>query len=341
MTTLDAPLRAPSRPITAPAITLVIGLVLLATLAGCGVFVGASFLSPADVVASLRHESAAATVAVIDGMRIPRTLLGMVVGAALGLAGALMQALTRNPLADPGLLGVNAGAGLAVVIGVAAFGATAFVQQIGLALVGALVVSVAVYAIGFSGRATPATLVLTGTAFSAVCLGITNGLSLVDPADFNVLRGWSSGSLANRDIATVGLTAALVLVSAVLAVFVAAPLGQLALGDDLARGLGVNVTGVRIAAAAAITLLAGVATAAAGPIVFVGLMVPQLARVVSGPRIGWILALSAVGGADLTLLADVVGRLVIWPAEAPAGLITAIIGTPVLVMIARGRRVTA
>lgn len=341
MTTLDAPLRAPSGTVAAPVSALAIGLVLLVVLAGCGVFVGAAFLGPDDVLGALRGTADPGTIAIVDEMRVPRTLLGAVVGLALGLAGALMQALTRNPLADPGLLGVNAGAALAVVVGVAAFGASAFVQQLGFALGGALLVSVAVYAIGFSGRTTPVTLVLTGTAFSAVCLGITNGLALVDPRDFNTLRGWSAGSLAGRGLDVVGTTALLVAVGVVLAVVVAHPLGQLALGEDLARGLGVNVTAVRVLAATAITLLAGAATAAAGPIVFVGLVVPQLGRAVAGPRTGWVLALSALGGADLVLFSDVLGRLVVWPAEAPAGLVTAIVGTPFLIAVARGRRATA
>jgi iron complex transport system permease protein len=317
---------------------LVTGVLLLVAMAVLSLLVGAGGLSPHQVIETLRagpDESQSAII--VWDMRVTRTLVAAIVGTALGIAGALMQAMTRNPLADPGLLGVTAGAGLAVVITSGVFGVTAFWSNVWPALLGALVVSVAVYMIGFTaGHDSPTTLVLAGVAITSALTGIATGLALIDPTRFNTLRAWMAGSVQGRDLDAIASVALLIGVGVIIAFFIAQPLSHLALGDDLARALGVHVAATRIAAGAAILLLAGVGTAASGPIAFIGLMVPHLARALVGPNLKWAFAYSGVAGAIILVTADIVARLVIWPAEAPAGLLTAIIGAPVLAALARG-----
>ncbi|MBE1603413.1 FecCD family ABC transporter permease [Actinopolymorpha pittospori] len=300
--------------------------------------VGAGELSPADVLETLRAGPGTSQPAIIVwDMRLTRTIVAAIVGLALGVAGALMQAMTRNPLADPGLLGVSAGAGLAVVVTSGVFGVTAFLPNVWPALLGALVVSLAVYAIGFgAGKDSHATLVLAGVAITSALTGIATGLALIDPARFNTLRIWMAGSVQGRDLGTIGQASVLIAIGLLIAFLVAQPLSQLALGDDLARSLGVRVGATRVAGGAAILVLAGVGTATSGPIAFIGLMVPHLARALVGPNLKWALAYSGIAGALVLVTADIAARLVIWPAEAPAGVLTAIIGAPVLAALARG-----
>lgn len=316
---------------------LAAGLLLLTALAALSLLVGAGGVSSHEVAGAILHgrDGSRASIIVWD-MRVTRTLVAIVAGMALGVAGALMQAMTRNPLADPGLLGVTAGAGIAVVITSGFLGVTSFMSNLWPALLGAAVVSLAVYAIGFaSGDDSPTTLVLAGVAITSALTGIGTGLALVDPTRFNTLRTWMAGSVQGRDLDTIAQVSILIAVGLGVAVAVAAPLSQLGLGDDLARALGVHVGRTRVAGGAAILLLAGVATAASGPIAFIGLMVPHLARALVGPHLRWAFAYSAVAGACVLVAADVAARLVIWPAEVPAGLLTAIIGAPVLAILAR------
>ena len=180
------------------------------------------------------------------------------------------------------------------------------------------------------------TLVLAGVAITSALTGVATGLALIDPARFNALRTWMAGSVQGRDMVTLAQVSILIGIGVIIAFLVAHPLSQLAFGDDVARALGVRVGAARVAAGAAILLLAGVGTAASGPIAFIGLMVPHLARVLVGPNLAWAFAYSGVAGAIVLVVADIAARLVVWPAEAPAGLLTAIIGAPVLVALARG-----
>lgn len=313
------------------------GAVLLVLLAAGSLFVGAGDVAPDRVLPAALGGGTGDTATIVREMRLPRTLNALLVGAALGVAGAVMQALIGNPLADPGLLGVNAGAGLAVVIAVGVVGLSSADAYIGFALLGALVVSLFVYALSLTvGRGSPFTIVLAGVAVTAVLTGVSTALAVLDSARFNALRGWMSGDVAARELDAIGTGALVIVLGVVVAFAVARPLGQLALGDDGARGIGVRVGRTRLGAAIAVMLLAGGATALGGPILFIGLMVPHLARALVGHRLGWALAYSAVAGAALLLLADVIGRVVIPPGEAPAGLITAVIGAPALVALARG-----
>ncbi|WP_237341026.1 iron chelate uptake ABC transporter family permease subunit [Williamsia soli] len=274
---------------------------------------------------------------IIRDLRIPRTVLGLLVGMALGVGGALIQAMTRNPLADPGILGVNAGAAFAVALAVGVLGFTGIWAYIWFAFAGAVVVTVVVYALGSVGRggATPIRLTLAGVAIGAVLTGVTTGLILLDPQAFDQMRFWNAGSIAGRGLDVSGAVTPFIVVGLVLAFVIARPLNAVAMGDDLARSLGANVTRTRVIGVIAVTLLCGAATAAAGPIGFVGLMIPHVARWIVGPDQRWILAYTLVGAPILVLLSDVIGRVIIRPGEMQVGIVTAFVGAPVLIFLVR------
>ncbi|WP_411720140.1 FecCD family ABC transporter permease [Mycetocola sp.] len=274
---------------------------------------------------------------VIRELRVPRTVIGLVVGSALALAGTLMQGITRNPLADPGLLGVNAGASLFVVLAISVLGITEPGGYIWFAFGGAAAAAGAVYAIGAigGGGATPVKLALAGTALTAGITSIITLLLITDIETLSSYRFWSVGSLVNRDLETVAVLLPFLALGTALALTVGPTLNVLSLGDDLARGLGQRIGVSRATAATAIVLLCGAATALAGPIVFVGLVIPHLVRPVTGPDYRWILAYSAVLGPVLLLAADIVGRLISYPGEIEAGIIVALIGAPALIVIVR------
>jgi iron complex transport system permease protein len=229
---------------------------------------------------------------VVTTLRVPRTVLGLLVGIALGVAGALIQAVTRNPLADPGILGVNSGSAFAVALGVGVFGVTAPSGYIWFAFGGALVTTVVVYVIGSIGKGSvsPAQLTLAGVALGAVLSGITSALLLMDQETFSVIRAWEAGSFADRGWDVIRSTAPFLLVGLVVALCLGPALNTVALGDDLAHALGTKVVRTRVLSLLAITLLAGTATAMAGPIAFVGLMIPHVARWIVGPDQRWIMS---------------------------------------------------
>lgn len=279
--------------------------------------------------------------AIVQGMRVPRTLIGLAVGAALGIAGALIQGFTRNPLADPGILGVNAGASLGVTIGVAFFGLTAASGYIWFAFAGAIVATVLVYLIGSAGRTAPdpMRMTLSGVALGAVMGGVVAAIGLLNPKAFDSIRSWNAGSLSalTPDVYTV---LPFLLIGLVLAFCLAPSLNALALGDDLATALGSRVVLTRVLSILAVTLLCGAATAAAGPIAFVGLMVPHAVRWFVGPHQGWILLGTVFAAPLLLLTADVVGRLVLRTGELPVSVVTALIGAPVLIALVRRKKVS-
>jgi iron complex transport system permease protein len=274
---------------------------------------------------------------IIRDLRIPRTVLGVVVGLALGVGGALIQALTRNPLADPGILGLNAGAAFCVALAVGVFGLGGIWTYIWFAFVGTFVTMLVVYVLGSLGRggATPIRLTLAGVAISAFLTGLTTGLILLDPKAFDQMRFWNAGSIAGRGLDVTGAIVPFVIVGLVLAFVIARPLNAIAMGDDLAKSLGANVTRTRAIGVLAITLLCGAATAAAGPISFVALMVPHVARWIVGPDQRWILAYSMLGAPILLLVSDVIGRVIIRPGEMQVGVVTAFVGAPVLIFLVR------
>lgn len=280
--------------------------------------------------------------AIIQALRVPRTLMGLVVGAALGMSGALIQALTRNPLADPGILGVNAGAAFFVVLAVGLLGLGSIQGYIWFAFLGAIVTTIVVYAVGSAGRAgaTPVRLTLAGVAIGAVLGGISSGITLLHPTIFDRMRQWGAGSLVAPGYETLWTVLPFILIGLVLAMLVARPLNAVALGDDLAAALGANMVRTRGLVVVSTTLLAGAATAAAGPIGFVGLMVPHVARWIVGPDQRWIFLFTLVLSPVLLLTADIVGRIVMRPGELQVGIVTAFVGAPVLILLARRRRVS-
>ncbi|MEJ3748223.1 iron chelate uptake ABC transporter family permease subunit [Actinomycetes bacterium KLBMP 9797] len=313
---------------------------VLVLMALVSVWLGSKEIAFAAVWQVLWHDDGSRDAAIIHSLRIPRTALAILVGAALGLAGALMQSVTRNPLADPGLLGVGVGAAAAVAIGIAYLGVTSVLGYVWFAFAGAAAATVMVYAIGASGRsaATPERLVLAGSAVSAALGAVTYAVLLLDPVAFNQFRYWVVGSLAGRRADVVWQVLPFIAVGIVLTLALARSLNALALGDDTGRALGAHVGRTRVLAAIAVTLLCGAATAAAGPIGFLGLAVPHVARLLVGPDQRWVLPYSAVLAPILLLGADVIGRILIAPAELQVGVVTAFLGAPVFIALVRRRK---
>lgn len=314
---------------------------MLALVVLLSLMLGSRSIPPPDVLAALTNP--------IDGnndhrvvleLRVPRTVLGLLAGAALGVAGVLMQGVTRNPLADPGLLGVSAGASLAVVLAITWFGIRTPSGYIWFALVGAALAMLLVQAIAGRGsaQAGPVTMALAGTAVTAVLTSLVTVILLSDTGTLAQYRFWSVGSLVGRDLSAVAALWPFLLAGVLLAAVSAHGLDLLALGEDMAVGLGQRVGLLRATALGAIVLLAGTATALAGPIVLIGLLVAHLARGVVGSRHGWTMLAGGIFGAILLVLADVVGRLVVRPAELEAGIVAAFIGAPVLLIMIRRSR---
>jgi iron complex transport system permease protein len=295
------------------------------------------------VVAALRGlpVSASDAAAVLD-LRLPRTVIGLSAGIALGVSGALIQAVTRNPLADPGILGVTAGSAFFVSLAVGFLGVTTAQGYLWFAFLGALVATVAVYVIGTAGRGrvSPARLILAGVALGAVLTGVVSSIRLADPKSFEVLQVWESGSLQDRGWDVAAPVIPLLGVGLLLAVFLGPSLNAVAVGDDLAASLGTNVLRTRVLAVLAVTILAGGATAMAGPIAFVGLMIPHIARWIVGPDQRWIIAMTVLLSPVLLIAADILARVVLRPGELPVGVVTAIVGAPVLIVLVRRRRVS-
>ncbi|GAA1787433.1 iron chelate uptake ABC transporter family permease subunit [Planosporangium flavigriseum] len=320
------------------ALTVALLLAVLAGTAVGSVAIGAKAVAFGDVLRALAGADDGDTL-VVSSLRLPRTALGLLVGVALGVGGALAQEITRNPLADPGLLGIGAGAAVAVAAGIGLLGLTSPYQYVWLAFAGAAAAAAVVYALGATGRggAGPVKLALAGAAVTALLDSLTNLLVLLDIRTLDQYRSWAVGSLAGRDPGLAGDLAPFVLAGLLLALALAPRLNSIALGDDLAASLGTDVRRTRLAGALAVTVLTGAAVAAAGPVVFVGLVVPHLVRMVTGPDVRWLLPCSGLAGAALMLGADTLGRVVAPPGELEAGVVTALLGGPFLVaMVKRG-----
>ncbi|MDP2712931.1 MAG: iron ABC transporter permease [Solirubrobacteraceae bacterium] len=319
---------------------LIAALAVLAILVLLSIAVGAKPIAPATVLDALLHyDRTLNDHLIVRSLRLPRTEVALLVGAALGLGGAVMQGVARNPLADPGILGVNAGAALMVVIGIYVFGIASLYGYVWFAFAGAAGASVAVYAIGSLGRegATPIKLSLAGAAITVFLGSITTAILLLDVATLDQYRFWAVGSLAGRDAQIATSMAPFILVGVLIALACGPALNALALGDDMARGLGQRVGLARAGSAVGVVILCGAATAAAGPIGFVGLVVPHVARLLTGPDYRWILPYSMVLAPILLLAADIVGRVIIRPAEMQVGIVTAAIGAPFFVWLVRRR----
>ncbi|WP_405815370.1 iron chelate uptake ABC transporter family permease subunit [Streptomyces sp. NBC_01390] len=328
---------APSKRWAIRAVGLLVSLGILILVALASIAIGAKELSLEQVWHGLLQDSGTYGDVVV-GERVSRTLLGLLAGAALGLSGAVLQALTRNPLADPGLLGINAGASAAVVTAITFFGVTSLKGYVWFAFFGAAAVGALVWFLGGSRGATPVRLALAGTAISAALYGYLQAVMITDDAALNRMRFWTVGSLASATDDTITQVLPFIVVGTVLALLLARPLNAVAMGDDTARALGANLNRTRALSMAAATVLCGAATAACGPIVFVGLMVPHVVRSFTGPDLRWILPYATVLSPVLLLGADVVGRMVARPAELQVGIVTAVIGGPVFIFLVRRRR---
>ncbi|WP_327181125.1 FecCD family ABC transporter permease [Streptomyces sp. NBC_01334] len=319
---------------------LLLGLALLLAAAVLSLAVGTRQIPLHQVWSGLFAPTGTENDAIVRDLRLPRTLAGVAVGAALGLGGGLMQTLTRNPLADPGLLGVNAGAAAAVVTAISVLGITSFTGYLWFALAGAALAATAVQALGGGRYATPVRLALAGTAVNAALFGYVNGLQQWDLGALDEMRYWAVGTLAKRDADLLLSVLPLLVAGAALALALARPLGALALGDDHARALGTRVRRTRVLSVVAITLLCGGATALCGPIGFVGLMIPHAARAFCGPDPRWLLPYCALYAPVLLLVSDVLGRIVAAPSEIEVGTVTAFLGGLLFIHLVRRRKAT-
>ena len=277
---------------------------------------------------------------IILDLRLPRTLVGLLVGAALGLSGAILQGATRNPLADPGILGINAGATLCVVLGISVFGITQLSGYVWLAFLGAGLAMVFVYLVASLGRegATPVKLALAGAAVTAALTSVTSAILITSVETLDQIRFWQVGALTGRTTEILVQIAPFIFAGIVLALATSRILDGLALGDDVARGLGMKVQRSRALVGLAAVILAGAATAAAGPIAFVGLTVPHLARAFTGPNHRWLLPYSMLLAPIMLLGADIVGRVIVPPGELQVGIVTAALGAPFFIALVRRRK---
>lgn len=318
------------------------GLVLIVTTVGfLSVTVGARAIPLAEVWAALTAFDPNSTDhRIVWDLRLPRTLIGLLVGAALGLSGAVLQGATRNPLADTSILGIHAGAAVFVVIGIAVFGIGQLSAYVWLAFIGAGAAMIVVYSIASLGRegATPVKLALVGAALTAALTSIVSAVLLTSPRTLDELRFWQVGSLAGRDMSILIQVWPFLAFGVVLALMTARMLDGLSMGEDVARSLGQNVPFSRGIAGLAAVVLAGAATAAAGPIAFVGLTVPHVARAVTGPNYRWILPYSMLLAPILLLGADVIGRVIAPPGEVQVGIVTAALGAPFFIALVRRRK---
>ncbi len=316
------------------------GVLVLACL--LSIAIGTRTIAIGTVWDALVHYTGTEDQSIVRELRVPRTLLGILTGIAFALSGAIIQAVTRNPLADTQILGINSGASLFMVFAVGFLGRTEIGEYIWFGFGGVAVALVLVYVLGSAGRggATPVRLTLAGVALGAVLEGLSSGVRLIRPRAFDYLRFWDAGSIAGRPLDVALTILPFVGAGTIVALLVARSLNAVSLGDDLARSLGANIARTRLLAVLAVVLLAGAATAAAGPIGFLGLMIPHLVRGFAGPDQRWIFAYTIVCGPILMLLADVVGRVVIRPGELPVGLVTAFVGAPVLIWWIRRAKVS-
>lgn len=346
MTTSAAPALLPdaAAPLRRPAgvrwAWLGASIVLLVALCAASIAFGARDITVSELFAALSGRTDTVGEAAVVA-RVPRTVLAAVVGAALALAGATMQAVTRNPLADPGILGVSGGAALAVVIGLAFFGMSDPWSTMGLAIAGAGGAAVFVYAVGSLGRggATPLKLALAGAAVSAAFASLVSAILLPRVDVMETFRFWQIGGVGGATWDRLLAVLPVLALGAIICLITARGMNSLALGDDLAAGLGENVGRTRLLSSAGAVILCGAATAVAGPIGFVGLVIPHFCRLLIGTDHRWLLPLSAVVGADLLLVADVIGRIVARPEEIEVGILTALIGAPFFIWIVRRQRV--
>jgi iron complex transport system permease protein len=321
--------------------TAAIVALLLAVLLSLGV--GARPISPAHVLDALLYGGTSESAEIVRSLRVPRTVVGVMVGAGLALAGTVILGITRNPIGDPGVLGISQGAAAGVVLAIAYAGAHTLSGYVWFAFLGSGVASVAVYAVASRGRggATPVKLALAGAAINALLISVIQGMLTTEAATLDEFRFWQIGSIAGRDAELAGQIWPFLVVGTMLVLSVARGLDALALGDDVAKGLGQKVATVRIVGGVGATVLTGVGVSAAGPIAFVGLAVPHIARAIVGTDHRWVMPMAALLGPVMLLVSDVIGRIVFPPGEVPAGVMTALIGVTFLIAMVLRKAVSA
>ncbi len=325
-----------------PSLAVIVSLILLALLCSASVAIGTRPVALSDIISAMQGNMNTMEEASV-AMRLPRTVLALVAGGALGLSGAIMQSVTRNPLADPGILGVNIGASFFVVVGLAWFGINQLESYVWLAILGAAATAVFVHVIssmGFGGS-TPLKFALAGAATSIALSSFIMAVILPRNDIAGSVRSWQIGGVGGATFESIQLVFPFLIVGVLLTLLVARKLNSLALGDDVAKGLGENVTKVRLHAWLAAVLLCGATTAVCGPIGFVGLIVPHVSRLLVGVDNRLLLTLSALGGANLLLVADVLGRILARPSELSVGIVTAFVGAPFFIWIVRRQKVKA
>lgn len=319
---------------------LAFGLVLVLLTALISLRIGTRGLTTREVWDGVFHyDSSSYEQTIVHSLRLPRTVIALGVGGALAVAGAVMQAITRNPLADPSILGVSSGASFAIVTAVYYGGLTATYQFMPFAFAGALAAAALVFVIGSTGHggASPVKLALAGVVVSAFLASWTSALLLLDEETFAVVRYWFAGSVVGRDLGMFRNLAPFLLGGALLCLFLGHQLNVLSLGDETAQSLGMHITRTRLICTVLVVLITGAAVAIAGPIAYVGLAVPHMVRAVIGPDYRWILPYSLITGAIFLTLADVLGRILTQPAEIEVGIVTAVLGAPFLIYLARQR----
>lgn len=323
---------------------LLVGIGLLVMVSLASLRIGSIGITTTEAVDALfNYDPTSYNETVVRSLRLPRTVIGLGVGAALAVAGAMMQATTRNPLADPSILGVNSGAAFAIVTAIFFFGLTQPYEYVWLAFAGAGAASALVYAIAAAGRggATPVKLALAGAVVTALLGAWITALLLLDEQTLDIVRFWLAGSLVGRSLSVFWLVLPFMAIGLVGGLLLTRQLNVMNLGEDAARALGLNTGRLRLTTSLLVVLMTGAAVSAAGPIGFVGLAVPHVVRVFTGPDYRWILAYCLVAGPLLLLSADITGRVIARPAEVQVGIVTAMCGAPFLIAIARQRRVAS
>ena len=329
--------RTPSSTLRALGILLSLFLLLVCFVAS--VALGVADISAGDIIQALTQSDGSTEHLIIRTVRVPRSITALLVGSAVAVAGAIMQGLTRNPLADPGILGINAGAAFAVVTAVFWFNAASLTVYAGFALLGAAVAAITVYGLGSLGRGglTPLNLTIAGAALTALISSLTTGILILSQRTLDEIRFWLAGSLAGRDMELVLQVLPYLLVGLGLGLAMGKQLTTLSLGESVAQGLGQKTTWIKVLAAISVVLLAGGSVAIAGPIGFIGLIVPHIVRFWAGADYRWILPYAALVGAILLLLADIGARLIIQPQELPVGIVMPLLGAPFFIYLTRSR----
>lgn len=321
--------------------SIILCLTLLSIMAIISISLGAKSIAFTKVIDVLLGNDPDSLEAAIILQRIPRTVFGILAGGALGISGALMQSITRNPIADPSILGVNTGASLFVVAGIAFFNITVAYQYIWLAIIGAGVTAVFVYSVASMGKdgATPLKLALSGSAVSIVLGSLVSTIMLPNNRVMEAFRFWQVGSIGSATWDNIMLISPFLIVGFIISMFISGYLNNLALGDEAATALGTNVVMTRTIGALSSVLLCGATTALAGPIGFVGLIIPHIIRLIFGSEMSKMLPLSFLGSAILMLVSDIIGRVISLPGETEVGIVTAVIGAPVFILAIRKGRV--